>query len=50
MNKIIFIDYTCDRTHKNICNIAIGASEYQFYNFVRTISTHKNNGYLRTPS
>ena len=37
-NKIIFIDPICNLNHYTIKNIAIGASEYQFYNLIYNLS------------
>jgi len=39
-SKIIFVDYTSSYTHNSIKNIAIGASEYQFYNLIEKLSKY----------
>jgi len=43
VHKIIFIDMTSDFNHKSIRNIAIGASEYQFYNLIYQLSLKIEN-------
>ena len=40
MNKLIFIDITSNHDHNSIKNIAIGASEYQFYNLIEKMSNY----------
>lgn len=44
--KIIFIDNTSYYTHNDIKNIAIGASEHQFYNLIYSISKEKKEKIL----
>lgn len=40
MKKIIFVDYTSSYTHINVKNRSIGASEYQLYNLIETLSKY----------
>jgi glycosyltransferase involved in cell wall biosynthesis len=42
MKKIIFVDYTSSYTHINVKNRSIGASEYQLYNLIETLSKYVN--------
>jgi glycosyltransferase involved in cell wall biosynthesis len=37
-SNLIFIDNTSEKNHNSIKNVAIGASEYQFYNLVNSFS------------
>lgn len=39
MNKIIFIDFTCDLTHKSVIQRPIGASEFNFYTTINKLSS-----------
>ena len=40
MKKIIFVDYTSSYNHVNVKNRSIGASEYQLYNLIETLSKY----------
>jgi len=42
-SDIVVIDHTCDRTHNNIKNRAIGGSEYQLYNLLYHLSLVKKS-------
>ena len=42
-SDIVVIDHTCDRTHNNIQNRAIGGSEYQLYNLLYHLSLVKKS-------